>query len=81
MRMCLGSFQRQRCVSPQHRQAAEELVANIRTVRTFAQEAREKVTFASRVEESYLRAKEVCTLLRPSPPMSCSQLRHCAWTD
>ncbi len=41
-------------------QAAEELVANIRTVRTFAQEGREKVTFASRVEESYLRAKEVC---------------------
>lgn len=40
-------------------EAAEELVANIRTVRTFAQEAREKVTFASRVEESYLRAKEV----------------------
>ena len=40
-------------------QAADELVANIRTVRSFAQEDREKRAFAARVEESFIRAQDV----------------------
>jgi ABC-type multidrug transport system fused ATPase/permease subunit len=51
------------CVVRWLSQTAEELVSNIRTVRSFAQELREKTRFNERIEEAYEESKKVCRVL------------------